>query len=500
MPRDLRPTSPLSPFACLQGSMRSLGAAVSIAVALATATGASAQSSELLSKLNAPWGRISESARSANRLFTAYLDMTKPPQEIGEEFNQTTIYPGMDGWDEVVAWAEANTSMGQTLIGLQDCQVLGVPYGVEGVDPRFVERGLVAVIGVEGDLTRVDFPYLKAIETINAYVAADLYRLCEAGKFDEAFRIGVAHLRVLRQACDAAMFDEKYAAMTMLADAMSVHRDALYAYRDRIGLELVRKLAMKEYPFLKATDNERLRRIAMPEGDLFVAQELIESVFGDLGQVEEEKFATIFSGMQAREAPLTGFGAVKRWERVAGVHGSLDASQLKLTSIYDDWWRRWRMRPYDAMMNLPTELSVVNPVKYAAVVYAARDIESLFVLRRRLVTEFCGLVAGAGLVGYREQFDDWPRDIKMSYTQFFPKRFDFDPYDPEYGSMRYEYLGTRTKGIDSEFGRLEVSGCLLFARNDNNSFDEPARHLPGGKIGDFFVWPPLRAVSRGQGE
>jgi hypothetical protein len=500
MPRDLRPNSPLSPFACLRGSVRSLGAAVSIAVALASSTGASAQSGELLSKLNAPWGRVSESARSANRLFTAYLDMTKPPQEIGEEFNLTAIYPGMDGWEAVAAWAEANGSMGQTLIGLQDCLVLGVPYGTEGVDPRFVERGLVALIGVEGDLTRVDFPYLKALEAINAYVAADLYRLCEAGKFEDAFKIGVAHLRVLRQACDAMMFDEKYAAMNMLADAMSVHRDAIYAYRDKLGLELVRKLAMTEYPFLKATDNERLRRIAMPEGDLFVAQELIESVFGDLGQVKEEEFAKIFSGMQAREAPLTGFGAVKRWERVAGVHGSLDASDLKLTSIYDDWWRRWRMRPYDAMMSLPTELSVVNPVKYAAVVYAARDIESLFVLRRRLVTEFCGLVAGTGLVGYREQFDDWPRDIKMSYTQFFPKRFDFDPYDPEYGSMRYEYLGTRMKGIDSEFGRLEVSGCLLYARNDNNGFDEPARHLPGGKLGDFFVWPPLRAVSRGQGD
>jgi hypothetical protein len=186
MPRDLRPNSPLSPFACLCGSVRGLGAAVSIAVALASSTGASAQSGELLSKLNAPWVRISESARSANRLFTAYLDMTKSPQEIGEEFNQTAIYPGMDGWEAVAAWAEANGSMGQTLIGLQDCQVLGVPYGTEGVDPRFVERGLVALIGVEGDLTRVDFPYLPALETINAYVAADLYRLCEAGKFEDA--------------------------------------------------------------------------------------------------------------------------------------------------------------------------------------------------------------------------------------------------------------------------------------------------------------------------
>jgi len=480
--------------------MRGLGAAATASLALAMTAEAAAQSSQLLAKLNAPWVRVSESSRSATRLFTAYLDMTRPPEEIGEEFNQTTIYPGMDGWEAVAAWAEANGAMGQALIALQDCQVLGVPYGLEGVDPRFVERGLVAKIGIEGDLTRVEFPYLNALEAINAYVAADLYRLCELGRFEDAFKIGVAHLRVLRQACDAVMYDEKFAAMRMLADAMSVHRDALYAYRNGLDLSLVRKLAMKEYPFLKPTDNERLRRIAMPEGDLFVAQELIESVFGRLGQVDEDRFAAVFAGMQARQAPLTGFGAVKRWERVAGVHGSLDASQLKLSSIYDDWWRRWRMRPYDAMMSLPTELSVVNPVKYAAVVYAARDIEALFVLRRRLITEFCGLVSGAGLVGYREQFDDWPRDIKMSYTQFFPKRFDFDPYDPEYGSMRYEYLGTRTRGIDSEFGRLEVTGCLLYARNDNNTFDEPLRHLPGGKSGDFFVWPPLRAVSRGQGE
>jgi hypothetical protein len=478
---------------------RSLASVVA-ATAFLLAADAGAQSPELLKKLNEPWGRIADQSRSFTRLFTTYLDVTKPPREVGVDFNLTTIYPGMEGFDAVSKWASDNAAMGKTLIDVQNCQVLGVPYGTEGVDPKFVERGLVATIAPGGDLTKVDFPYLKALETISAYVTADMYRLCEAGKFDEAFAIGVAHLRVLRQACDAQMFDEKTACMTMLGDAMSVHRDIIFAYKGKMGLELLRKLATKEYPFLKATDNERLRRVAMPEGDLYVAAELLKSVFDAGGQADQEKFSKTFSAMQAREAPMTGFGSTKRWERVAGVHGSLDASTIKLNAIYDDWWRRWRMRPFDPMLGLPTELSVVNPVKYAAVVFAARDIESLFVLRRRLVTEFCGLVAGCGLCGYRQQFDDWPNDIEKAYSQFFPKRFDFDPYDTGYGRMKYEYLGTREKGIESEFGRVEATGCLLYARSEDNSFDGAARHTAGGKLGDFVVWPPLRAVSRGQGK
>jgi hypothetical protein len=281
---------------------------------------------------------------------------------------------------------------------------------------------------------------------------------------------------------------------------MSVQRDIIYTYKDKLGIDLLRKLATKDYPFLRPTDNERLRRIAMPEGDMLVAAELLKGVFGDDGQAIEEKFAANFSGMQAREEPLTGFGAVKRWERVAGVHGSLDASMIKLTAVYDDWWRRWRMRPFDPMMSQPTEYSAINPVKYAAVVFATRDIESLFNLRRRLVAEFCGLVSAAGLCGYRLQFEDWPNDIEKAYARFFPKRFDFDPYDREYGRMRYEYLGTRVRGVESEYGRIEVTGCILYARNDDGDFDDAGSHAEGGLLGDFVMWPPLRAVSRGQGK
>ncbi len=459
---------------------------------------ASAQSPELLSKLNAPWALVTDSGKSATRLFTAYLDLTKPPQDVGEAFNQTTIYPGMEGFAEVSKWAAANENMGKALIELQNCQVLGVPYGIEGVDARFVERGLTATLKLDGELVKAEFPYLKALETINAYVAADMYRLCEEAKFEDAFKVGVAHLRVLRQAIDATMFDEKTAAMAMLCDALSVHRDVLAVYRSNMTVDALKKLATKEYPFLKPSENERFKRLSMPEGDLIVGEAVLETVFSADGQPDLEKFAKTFAILQSQGEPLTAFGAAKRWSKIATVHGSLEASNKKLTDIYDDWWRRWRMRAYDPMQSIPTELSRANPVKYAAVVLVARDIAALFELRRRLGVEVSGTVVAAGLCGYRNQFDTWPDKIEKSYTQFFPQRYDFDPYDKDYGRLQYTYLGSSAKGIESEYGRVEVKDCVLFARNGDGDSNNAARHAVGGTADDFVVWPPLRAISRGQ--
>lgn len=485
--------------------LRSLSSALALPllfVGAASIGGASAeaQSPELLAKLNAPAARIAEKSKSAQRVLTGYLDVTKAPKEVGPDFNQTTIWPGMAGWAEVAKWAEDNANMGKVLIEVQDCSVLGVPYGTDGVDPKFVERGLTAEIGVGGDLTKSRFGYLKALETISAYATAELYRNCEAGTFDAGFKIAIANLRLLRQACDAQMSVEKLAAMNLLSDAFSVHRDALFAYADKIPLETAKNLSLKEYPFLKAGDTERLKRIEMPEGDLFVADELIRSVFDSGGVVSDDRFSKTFSGMQSVNQPLTTFGASKRWAKIAGVHGSLDASEQKLNAIYDDWWRRWRLPAYGPMMSMATVYSKTNPVKYAAVVLALSDIDQLFQARRRVTAEFDGTVMSAGLVSYHRELTRWPDDIKKAYTSYFPKRFNFDPYDKDYGQMRYDFLGSSLRGIDTEYGRLEVSGCILYARNDDNAFTGATRHAPGGKADDFVIWPALRAISRGQGK
>lgn len=481
--------------------LRSLPSILTLAftAALALVPGqADAQSPELFKKLNAPAGRVAENLKSATRLFTAYIDMTKSPQEVGPEFNETSIWPGMTDFAEVAKWAEANSVMGKALLELQNCQILGVPYGTEGVDPKFVERGLTAEIGVGGDLTKIRFGYLKSLDTIGAYVVADMYRQCEAGAFEDAFKLGIAHLRLLRQACDAQMFEEKLASMTLLADAFSVHRDILYVYSAKMAPELLKSLSTKEYPFLMPSENERMKRLEMPEGDLLVADELIKSVFNSGGTVSDEKFAKTFSGLQSVDQPLTTFGATKRWAKIASVHGSLEATLLKLNAVYDDWWRRWRLPAYGPMISMPTVLSKTNPVKYAAVVLGVKDIDRLFGMRRRLIAEFDGTVVSAGLAGYRRDLGQWPNDIKMTYTQYFPKKFNFDPYEKGYGQFTYEFLGSKARGIDGDLGRVVVTGCVLYARNDDHEANGASRHSAGGTNDDFVLWPALRAISRGQ--
>jgi len=471
-----------------------------IVAALLAASPAEGQSAELLRRLNEPAGRVADQSKSAKRLFAAYLDLTKPPQAVGPEFGQTTIWPGMDGFDAVAKWAVANQNMGKTLLAVQNCQILGVPYGSQGVDARFVERGLVAEIGVDGDLTEVRFPYLAALETISAFAVADMYRLCEEGKFDDGFALGIAHLRVLRQACDAQMYGEKFAAMGLLADAYSIHRDMLYAYGSKMSPETIRRLALEEYPKLRVSENERMKRLELPEGDLLVADELIRSVFADDTSISEDTFSQTFAGLQAANEPLTSFGAVKRWKGIAGVHGSRTASLEKLNAIYDDWWRRWRLPAYGQIMSLPTVMSRVNPVKYAAVSLAVKDIDEIFERRRRLIAEYNGTVISAGLVGYHRQLNTWPDQLLKAFTQFFPKRCNFDPYNKSYEGFAYEYLGSRTKSVDSEGERVEVTGCVLYALNADNESNGASRHAAGGKADDFVLWPPLRAVARGQGK
>ncbi|MGA1399222.1 MAG: hypothetical protein ACO38P_02420, partial [Phycisphaerales bacterium] len=423
-------------------SARSILLAVSALAALLPGASAPADNAALLKKLNEPLARITEGNRSWKPLFEAIAAVTPPPTAVGPEFNQTTIWPGMTGWSEVSTWAAANAALGTAMKEVQERLVLGLPYGEDAVPTNLREKGLCTRISVTEDARVTEFPYLDGIALMNAWTVAELYRLCEAGSFEDAFLLGIAQVKILRQIADRQMFVEKAFAMERMCEALSVQRDAMWRYLDRIPATTYQQLGVKEYPFLRPTDNERLKRLEMPEGDRVVAEATIALGFDDNGQPVADRFEEIFAEIQSAKKPLTRFGAAKRWQAISAVHGSLDASSTKLVNIYDDWWRRWRMRQYDAMQDLATELSRTNEVRYAAVVLSILDIQSLFSLRNRLICEINGTILSAGLCGYKATFNAWPDLPAKYYAVFAPKRFDFDPYDKGYGSFVYRYLGS----------------------------------------------------------
>ena len=104
---------------------------------------------------------------------------------------------------------------------------------------------------------------------------------------------------------------EQLHAISLVNQGLANLRDMFYTYRDRIPPDLFGEISMEKLPFLRPDRG----RLLMPEGDKIVSAALIREVFDDRGQPDGEKFATAFSGIQSKEAPLTRFGAARRWRQ-----------------------------------------------------------------------------------------------------------------------------------------------------------------------------------------
>ena len=470
---------------------------------LAIASLSFAQAPKLEKDLNAELYKdtFTETGRSAKVLFDAYLELSDPPMEVGDFFNLTTIWPGMDDWDKVSNWAAANEQMGEALMSAEKRVIIGMPYGASEVSPQWRDAGIMIEVAPGGDLSIIEYPYLYgAVDTIACWATAEFYRLLEAGEYDKAFELSLAYLRVLRQGCEQVMLEEKTWFMDTLSIALSIQRDAMYTYLDKIPPGLFQKLGTKEFPFLKATDDQRMRRLQMPEGDRILAEAMVDATFDSAGQADYEKFSDIYGALQARDEPLTRFGAKRRWLRLAGVHASRDATEEKLTDVYDDWWRRWRMRQFDPMMDLSTEFSRLNKVRFAAIVLAVRDLDKAFRAREKLVANINGTILSAGLCYQKAAFGAWPSSLAPVYAVAAVKRFDFDPYHKGYGQLVYKRLGS-PRSINTEyFGQLKMDGCMLYALGEDHFDDGGTDSTTDGTSGDLLLWPPVRQMARNQGE
>ncbi len=443
--------------------------------------------------------------KSYKILFDAFLKLTKPPVPVGPDFNLNTIHPKMSNWTAVSGWAEANAPMAKAILECKDKIILGLPYGRDKVDAAYIQAGITADVGADGVLRNVRFPYLNALDTIAAFTTAEVYRLMESGDFQTGLDLAVAHAFVLRQCCDRDFLAEKLHAIELLSSAMSNMRDVFYIYHDKITAEQFTKVAMKEIPFLRPDRG----RLFMPEADRILAEAVIKSVFNEKdGTANPEKFTETFAGIQSKDAPLTRFGAAKRWRMIAAVHGSLDAclgskdgkTKGRLTIIYDDWWRRWRIDAYDPILGIQTEFDRANPIRYAAVIYSIEDVAALFKIRNRLIVEVNGTAMAAGLCGYSKQLVGYPDLSDKTYSQNALKRSDSDPYDKDLSAFTYKLLDRR-QSIDTAAGRLWVeSGTpLLWSKGQDLEDQRGATHTDDGANGDIVIWPPIKALQRAQG-
>jgi hypothetical protein len=440
-----------------------------------------------------------ESAKLYKMLFDAYLDLSKPPFEISPSFNLNTIFPKMTDWKTVSGWAESNATMADAIIKCKDPKFtkVGLPYGRDGLDAKYTKAGIAADVGVSGSLRHSEFPYFDAMDAIAAFATAESYRLLEAGQTQKALDLYVAMAFVVRQFCDREFLAEKTHFVAMLSNVMENMRDMFYAYQDKITADEFIKIAQQELPFLRPDRG----RLFMPEADRVVAEALIKEVFDSSSQqVDAEKFASTFAEVQSKDAPLTRFGAARRWSYIANIHSPVQESLDRLQLVYDDWWRRWRIDQYDeTLLSVPTQFTRTNPIRYAAVIYSLENLSNVFAIRNTLVADVNGTAVVAGLCGYKKTFGTYPDSQEKTYTQFMRKPNDSDPFDKLLRAFKYKLLSSRQAvEVDGDTIWIEAGEALLYSQGQDHEDGRAATHSTGGVEGDMLIWPPIKVLARAQ--
>lgn len=469
---------------------------------------------EVLDRLNATASVDAEQAHTAWRgFFDACLKMTESPRPVGGDFSHETIWPGMDGWQAVSNWASQNEHMEEAIIDAAGQVIIGLPYGAdhEDIPDAYRSTDVVAEIGVDGQLHVYHFGYVTQVRRACAWTTAECYRLLEEEQHDRALRLAISEMVVLRKFCDREFLDEKLVFIELLSQSLDTLRDMLFAYGEGIPARRCATLAARDIPFLRVDAT----RLLMPEGDRVVAEAVLDELFDAAsGLADGGQFRDVLTDIQADREPLTRFGAARHWERVADLHGGLEASMERLERIYDDWWRRWRLRPFHPMLEMDSELERSNPVRYAAVILVIRDINALFEQRSILATEINAAAVAAALCGYRNHYGVYPASVKKTYTQFMAKTSNADYFQPlalrtdrdwmlfdtDVGTFHYRRITDRMP-IDTPLGRawIEPGQCVLYSVGGDHEDGGGWRYSGAAPGGDYVMWPPIKMIERNAG-
>jgi hypothetical protein len=478
-----------------------------VACLVAPAAAFAQDGADLLKQLNGTLEKVSPSKASWKSVLEAWSEATPPPCSAESGCGQDAIWPGMKEWAKFASWAESNPQLARALLAAQAMDGWNMPYGADLVPARLREKGVSVTVGSGNHLSNVVVGYLPAVRTIGLYAVAEQYRLCEAGRFQQGFELGLAYLRLLRQVCDQSLLTEKLFGMEQLTQALSVQRDMLWRYRQSLPPRLASSLAKDGYTLLAKGDAETLRRLKMPEADILVMRAQLALGFDSSGTPLPGKFAQAFGADPAHPSPMQRFGEEKLWSRLAAVHASLQDSEQKLQAVYDDWYRRWRMRPYGSPYeSVPTRLSTMNPVRYAAVDAQIRDIRSVFDARKLLIANLNGTAYAASLVAYFRNEGNWPNTEEKAVSGAYMRaRFNLDPYNKDFDPNRQPGKGfgfsfaPSDRLLDTTAGRLSVKGPIVFSLGADLVSEGAKQNTDDGSKGDILIWPPVRELAREQG-
>ena len=157
-------------------SARTLAAALVFALAAGVSQPAAAQ--DYISKINGMYADIPADRRSDSILIPALKDLEPVPASIRELEKARLLVPGMQAWNEAVAWATKPTQKAAIVALTKATELVksgtpmawGQAYGVAAVTPDLVKAGLYTELDDPPLLSAAQFLYMPKLDALAVLV------------------------------------------------------------------------------------------------------------------------------------------------------------------------------------------------------------------------------------------------------------------------------------------------------------------------------------------
>jgi hypothetical protein len=361
-------------------------------------------------------------------LFPALAAMKPAPAAADGLDASMLLSPTSKGWQTAADWAKAPEQQAAlkalaTITDPKKKYLLAIPYGTQGLDPAWVKAGLCVELPPSGLLQGAKYKYRAPLERLLMLVNVEATRVASEGKADEALTLCTRWLRLARIVAEREGVRERRWGMNQMILACERMRDIAYVYRDKLTAEQTRN----------ASDDldERLigvKRIRLPMLERLAADQLVERVIIEKGEVDPAKFASTMARLSADQRSLNLFGQAAWYRELAAAHAGWFDTRDQIQKVFGGWANRWNVENlHDDLLQIPSDYLKMDKSKFALVELTANEIEGLEALRLELLTQLAGTRVALGVVGYERKEKRWPPNVS-AVAPAYVRTLDPDPY------------------------------------------------------------------------
>lgn len=504
---------------------RTLGVIVGLATALLAPwiVAAPARAADVQAA-NALYADIAPNLRSDKILLPAIAGMDARPKGLDDRHRAALLPAGKPGWDEAASWAQkapqqaALTAL-KSVTGARDwrkAHAFGLPYGVDGIEPRLVRANLYVDLGDPPLLAAAKYGYIEGLDALAILANVEATRLARDGKPNESLQVLAALLYLGRQMVDRQMSIEAKWGLDVMAETYERLRDVIYTDRasatPALTAENLKDLLGKLDVEDAAQAYVSLDRAKFPQGDLIAAEQLIERVFDASGGPDGRTFASTMSRLGANQFPLRLFCEAGKWAAVMGMQAPRDEQLRKARGLHQDGVFRWPLSRFDPSMSRAWEVQKLDKTKNAVAAAAVPDYRPFFAQRVVCIAEERGTRSAIGAVGFAVEQRQYPPTIAAIRPRWV-KNLDDDPMNTIIkqpgGKGPYGYFIPDAKGLEMEvvvgrnppFSKLIKNDTFVMYSLGGDHADRKAKRVQNTEArteiaADYLIWPPLLALER----